>query len=958
MAKKNLKGSKDRYPKGKNKTKAYPSVKSKDFAGKGRKYPISTKADAVDALRLAGLHGRSDVKSKVYKKYPSLKNNKKYAYGGTIPKYTYGTNNTVPLSALQAETPSIDTYDILTDRYNTIAPNYRWNDVPGTVTKIYNSNYAYDGNIPELNSKYSKTGISNPSNSKNSNFLDFGEQGNFGNTQYGDFNASGAMSAAGAIGSVGSSLIDQYGKTDEQQMYTDSGSSWSQDLVGSAGPWGAAISGVSQLGGSALETGIDYDEYGIAENQDYNKFASSLETGLLDPAQNLNVALSDEYSTEERIGAALLPGLAGIFEADKEQEEAEKRRDEAEKLKREAMRANTPEPSYRPTITYPNGGTVEYDPKKIIDLYGALGITLSKDTNLIPSDVQKYDSTRYLGPADMATHGYTGATFVQDSTKGVPVNYYRTFKNKSDTTKTIESPLIDSDVWDKYMEYPNGGISSYTNYNPAMNRPNAELETDEVYRKPNGDIDEVPENTPGHKDGGIKLSLPEGTEILGKMKGKYNGKSYKELGQTLQEKYEKYNSIVESSDKTRIAKATAKKMLDKVQAQFDELLQQQEVQKMINGSQSTNTYAKGGTVPKYPDGGEVLKWMRSTKPDPTLAEDFVKFAAKEPGYFGQNTISTDLDSVMSYWNQVYSGKNNWVGDTSKPEQWATGPALYKYATDPDAAKSISGYQGPSYEDDINYDDLYRSEVANMNDYMSGTEVPQNGDINIVDEDTGGRGLNLDWGRTGDYLGTAAQLAPAAYNMYQGIFGETDELDYSDYRNPYTGRIMRDLEDRRYNIRPELEANELAYQTAKRNVRQVAPGVGNLLSNYGALSGGRMRADAQAYAKKQNMENQWRGQDAQILANMGAQEAATKLNVDDYNAQARAAKQQALSTGLDQLAGSAANMLSERNLKSNDAGLYSVLDSYASAFDLGDLTNNQYQDIIRILQRDKKTKQGE
>lgn len=51
----------------------YPSVSSKDFAGGGRSYPIPTKADAVDALRLAGLHGRSDVKTKVYNKYPSLR---------------------------------------------------------------------------------------------------------------------------------------------------------------------------------------------------------------------------------------------------------------------------------------------------------------------------------------------------------------------------------------------------------------------------------------------------------------------------------------------------------------------------------------------------------------------------------------------------------------------------------------------------------------------------------------------------------------------------------------------------------------------------------------------------------------------------------------------------------------------------------------------------------------------
>ncbi len=77
----------------------YPGVSSKDFAGGGRSYPIPTKADAVDALRLAGLHGRSDVRSKVYSKYPSLRPkalggmyvpfNKRYTSIYDAPDYDY-----------------------------------------------------------------------------------------------------------------------------------------------------------------------------------------------------------------------------------------------------------------------------------------------------------------------------------------------------------------------------------------------------------------------------------------------------------------------------------------------------------------------------------------------------------------------------------------------------------------------------------------------------------------------------------------------------------------------------------------------------------------------------------------------------------------------------------------------------------------------------------------------------
>lgn len=62
--------------------KPYPSVQADDFAGGGRSYPIPTEADAIDALRLAGLHGRDDVRAKVFAKYPNLK----HADGGFLDK--------------------------------------------------------------------------------------------------------------------------------------------------------------------------------------------------------------------------------------------------------------------------------------------------------------------------------------------------------------------------------------------------------------------------------------------------------------------------------------------------------------------------------------------------------------------------------------------------------------------------------------------------------------------------------------------------------------------------------------------------------------------------------------------------------------------------------------------------------------------------------------------------------
>jgi hypothetical protein len=91
----------------------YPSVSSKDFAGCGRSYPIPTKADAIDALRLAGLHGRSDVRNKVYNKYPSLRK-----------KSLLGSSNR-PVKGMRPKA-AIGIYTPFNKRYTSIydAPDY------------------------------------------------------------------------------------------------------------------------------------------------------------------------------------------------------------------------------------------------------------------------------------------------------------------------------------------------------------------------------------------------------------------------------------------------------------------------------------------------------------------------------------------------------------------------------------------------------------------------------------------------------------------------------------------------------------------------------------------------------------------------------------------------------------------------------------------------------------------
>lgn len=103
----------------------YPSVSSKDFAGGGRSYPIPTKADAVDALRLAGLHGRSDVRSKVFSKYPSLR--KKSSLGSYTPpvkgmrtKFAIGGKEDKGYDMTRELSPVVTTVSWRTPRFATL----------------------------------------------------------------------------------------------------------------------------------------------------------------------------------------------------------------------------------------------------------------------------------------------------------------------------------------------------------------------------------------------------------------------------------------------------------------------------------------------------------------------------------------------------------------------------------------------------------------------------------------------------------------------------------------------------------------------------------------------------------------------------------------------------------------------------------------------------------------------
>lgn len=193
---------------------------------------------------------------------------------------------------------------------------------------------------------------------------------------------------------------------------------------------------------------------------------------------------------------------------------------------------------------------------------------------------------------------------------------------------------------------------------------------------------------------------------------------------------------------------------------------------------------------------------------------------------------------------------------------------------------------------------------------------------------------VDWFKDnwGTLLGNAAALTPTLYNTIKG-FGSYDTVDPyyvngSRFYNALGNQAIRKMTNRRYNIQPELEENRVQTNIGRYNTRKYNTNTGANLASDVALVAGRMRADANAWAKKNNMDNQYLAEEAQMMANIGAQNAnaerfaySNNMNerryAQDYNARSKANRDNMLATGLTQLSDYAQNAMLMRNQRNRD-----------------------------------------
>ena len=147
------------------------------------------------------------------------------------------------------------------------------------------------------------------------------------------------------------------------------------------------------------------------------------------------------------------------------------------------------------------------------------------------------------------------------------------------------------------------------------------------------------------------------------------------------------------------------------------------------------------------------------------------------------------------------------------------------------------------------------------------------------------------------FGSLSGLSPILYNWIQSR--RRPEVE-DQVINPYTGAINRAMASRKLNIEPTLAANRRSRAIARNNMARLNPNTGMNLAYGNQLATGEYAQNASIYANRDNANNQYLGEYANMMNNLGQQYVQNTVLTNDLNARNRAAARNFGATAAGQL----------------------------------------------------------
>lgn len=177
------------------------------------------------------------------------------------------------------------------------------------------------------------------------------------------------------------------------------------------------------------------------------------------------------------------------------------------------------------------------------------------------------------------------------------------------------------------------------------------------------------------------------------------------------------------------------------------------------------------------------------------------------------------------------------------------------------------------------------------------------------------------------------LSPVLYNWVQSR--RKPEVE-DQVLNPYSGAINRAMASRRINIEPTLAANRRSRAIARNSMARLNPNTGMNLAYGNQLATGEYAQNASIYANRDNANNQYLGEYANMMNNLGQQYVQNTVLTNDLNARNRAAARNFGATAAGQLGQWSQTKEKMRNEAARDATIYPYLRNFLAYGNPGEL----------------------
>ncbi len=451
----------------------------------------------------------------------------------------------------------------------------------------------------------------------------------------------------------------------------------------------------------------------------------------------------------------------------------------------------------------------------------------------------------------------------------------------------------------------------------------AYVDDGELIQTPDGSVSKVPEQ--GQPTDSNLVNLPEGSRILSNtLKVPGTNKTFAELGDKVMTRKKSKGKDIYAQNANMLNEMNNKLMHDKLFAMQESIKAKKGIK---NKTKELESFARGGD--NTPAGYNAAGFMI----DPRFAGE-ISMGVSAPTPRVRDTWGIKGD-VTAPWDNY--GRVSEVNAGTLPEVTITAPKRTKFSSSqtiskkatPRVAKSVVA---PEIMSDLNTIDEIVPEVsATPQDIRTKSIMPTIGTNPAATTVNTPEASNPNWV---DAIGDFATLAPIMSNLFTGN-PESVQANY----NPYASAIVNTMGRRRYNINPllrDIEQNrDVANYSASQQMTNTGHNMAFRLQN--AIQAN--KAKAAARATESNVNNQYKGEYANAMNDLGKQWVNATNLASDLNAQNRASARNIRRAGLSQLSQFAQNKSLMRNQSKRDKAMLELYKPFLQAGFTSDAIKN-------------------